>query len=138
MENGLVRSSDQVRNIAPKRFRYSYLYRLIDDSELDELPSAARAELRRAHKQIYWKNLSLLRRDAARILKVRRTRMSAEQNWDFNTLLSDYTRVQLLLATLTVAGVSHATRIPALRKQVRAACAEFDTMFTASPALIGA
>jgi hypothetical protein len=138
MENSLGRSSGRVRGIAPKRFRYSYLYRLIDDSELSELPAEAQAELRNAHKHIYWKNLSLLRRDAGQILKVRRTRMSAEQNWDFGGLLSDYARVQFLLATLTLAGISHSARVPVLLDQVRSACSEFERMLTPIPALAGA
>ena len=126
------------RTVSAKRFRYAYLCRLIDDREIADLPRAARAELRRAHKQAYWKNLSLLRRDANVVLKARRARMGAEQDWDFNSLVGDYARVQMLLAALTVAGLSHTTHIPVLLKQVHGVCAEFEAMFTASPALVAA
>ena len=126
------------RTASAKRFRYSYLYRLIDDREIADLPRSTRAELRRAHKQAYWKNVSLLRRDASLVLKARRTRMGAEQDWDFNSLVGDYARVQMLLATLTLAGLSHTSRVPVLLEQVRTVCTEFETMFTASPALVAA
>ena len=126
------------RTPAAKGFRYSYLYRLIDDREIADLPRTARAELRHAHMQAYWKNLSLLRRDANIVLKTRRARMGAAQDWDFNSLVGDYARVQMLLAALTLAGLSHATHVPVLREQVRAVCAEFEAMFTASPALASA
>jgi hypothetical protein len=103
-------------------FRYSYLCRLIDDSELQDFDPAVRSELRRVHKQAYWKNLSLLRRDASHVLKVRREMMSAQQDWDFNALVSDYARVQVLLATLTMAGISHSTRFSAGLERARVAC----------------
>lgn len=134
----LLPDTGSKRSTSANRFRYAYLYRLIDDREIADLPTAARAELRRAHKQVYWKNLSLLRRDANVVLRARRARMGAEQNWDFNSLLGDYARVQMLLATLTVAGLSHTTGVPVLLKQVRAVCTEFETMFTATPALVAA
>jgi len=112
------------------RFRYSYLYRLIDDNELRGLSPAIRVEVRKAHKEAYWKNLSLLRRDAARVLKLRRDMMAARKEWDFSALVNDYARVQYLLATLTVAGLTHASRIPAGITAVRTACAEFESMFS--------
>jgi hypothetical protein len=120
---------------ASRRFRYSYLCRLIDDSELQDFDPSVRSELRRAHKQAYWKNLSLLRRDAAHVLKVRREMMSAQQDWDFNSLVSDYARVQVLLATLTMAGFSHSTRFSVGLERARLACSEFETLFTSSPML---
>jgi hypothetical protein len=120
---------------ASRRFRYSYLCRLIDDSELQDFHPAVRSELRRAHKQAYWKNLSLLRRDAAYVLKVRREMMGAQRDWNFNSLVSDYARVQVLLATLTMAGVSHSTRFSVGLERARVACSEFETMFTSSPLL---
>ena len=120
------------------RFRYSYLCRLIDDSELQDFDPSVRSDLRRAHKQAYWKNLSLLRRDAAHVLKVRREMMSAQQDWDFNALVSDYARVQVLLGTLTMAGLSHSTRFSVGLERARVACSEFETMFTSSPLLAAA
>ena len=124
--------------LAPKGFRYSYLCRLIDDRELQDFEPSVRSELRRAHKQAYWKNLSLLRRDAAHVLRVRREKMSAPQDWDFSALVNDYARVQYLLATLTMAGLSHSTRILIGLEQVRVACSEFETLFTSSPILTAA
>jgi hypothetical protein len=121
---------------ASRRFRYSYLCRLIDDDELQEFEPVVRSELRRAHKQAYWKNLSLLRRDAARVLKVRREMMSARQDWNFNSLVSDYARVQMLLATLTMAGLSHSTRFAVGLKRAKVACSEFETLFTSSSPLL--
>lgn len=121
---------------ASRRFRYSYLCRLIDDSELQEFAPEVRTELRRVHKQAYWKNLSLLRRDAAYVLKVRRQMMSAQQEWDFNSLVSDYARVQVLLATLAVAGLSHSTRFSVGLERARVACSEFETLFTSSSPLL--
>ncbi len=120
---------------APRSFRYSYLCRLIDDSELQDFDPAVRSELRRVHKQAYWKNLSLLRRDAAHVLKIRREMMSAQQDWDFNALLSDYAKVQVLLGTLTMAGLSHSTRVSVGLERARIACSEFETLFTSSPLL---
>jgi hypothetical protein len=108
---------------------------LIDDSELQDFDPSVRPELRRAHKQAYWKNLSLLRRDAAHVLKVRREKMSAQQDWDFNALVSDYARVQVLLGTLTMAGLSHSTRFSVGLERARVACSEFETLFTTSPLL---
>jgi hypothetical protein len=120
---------------APRGFRYSYMCRLIDDGELENLAPSVRSELRRVHKQAYWKNLALLRRDANTVLKVRREKMSARQEWDFSTLVNDYARVQYLLATLTMAGLSHSTRISVGLERARAACSEFETLFTSSPLL---
>jgi hypothetical protein len=129
-----VQASETSRPVS-RRFRYSYLCRLIDDSELQDFDPSVRAELRRAHKQAYWKNLSLLRRDAADVLKVRREMMGAQQDWDFNSLVSDYARVQVLLATLTMAGLSHSTRFSVGLERARVACSEFETLFTSSPLL---
>lgn len=133
----LERSSGTYR-AAPRSFRYSYLCRLIDDRELRDFDPSVRSELRRAHKQAYWKNLSLLRRDAAHVLKVRREMMGARQDWDFNSLVSDYARVQVLLATLTMAGVSHSTRFSVGLERARVACSEFETLFTSSSPLLAA
>jgi hypothetical protein len=119
-----------ITTAAPRRFRYSYLCRLIDDRELQDLAPAVRAELRKAHKEAYWKNVSLLRRDANRVLRLRRERMSASQQWDFASLVNDHARVQYLLATLTLAGIGHATRISVGLEQVRTACCELEKMFT--------
>lgn len=119
------------------RFRYSYLYRLIDDNELRGLTPAIRADIRKVHKEAYWKNLSLLRRDAASVLKLRRDMMAARKNWDFSALVNDYARVQYLLATLTLAGLSHSTRIPAGITAVRTACDEFESMFSVAPPRAG-
>jgi len=114
-------------------FRYSYLYRLIDDNELRGLSPAVRDEIRKAHKQAYWKNLSLLRRDVARVLRLRRGMMAARRDWDFSALVNDYARVQYLLATLALAGLSHSSRIPAGITAVRTACAEFESIFSVAP-----
>jgi hypothetical protein len=130
-----VQASGTSRPVS-RRFRYSYLYRLIDDNELQEFDPSVRSELRRAHKQAYWKNLSLLRRDAAYVLKVRREMMSAQKDWDFNSLVSDYAKVQVLLATLAVAGVSHATRFSVGLERARVACSEFETLFSSSSPLL--
>jgi hypothetical protein len=119
------------------RFRYSYLYRLIDDNELRGLTPAIRAGLRKVHKEAYWKNVALLRRDAARVLQLRRQMMAARKDWDFSALVNDYARVQYLLATLTVAGLSHASRIPAGVNAVRTACDEFESMFSVAPRRAG-
>lgn len=130
-----VAPANGTSRLAPRGFRYSYLCRLIDDSELRDFAPSFRSELRRAHKEAYWKNLSLLRRDAAHVLKVRREKMSARQDWDFSTLVNDYARVQYLLATLTMAGLGHSTRISVGLERARVACSEFETLFTSSPLL---
>ncbi|HKD10125.1 MAG TPA: hypothetical protein VKB79_29725 [Bryobacteraceae bacterium] len=121
------------------RFRYSYLYRLIDDNELRGLSPAIRVEIRKVHKEAYWKNIALLRRDAAHVLKLRRHMMAARKDWDFSALVNDYARVQYLLATLTLAGLTHATRIPSGITAVRTACDEFESLFSdASPRAVAA
>jgi len=137
-EVAMMASATATPRSNPRSFRYSYLCRLIDDSELECVDPSLRSELRRAHKQAYWKNLSLLRRDAAQVLKVRRSRMSSQQQWDFNGLVGDYTKVQFLLATLTMAGLSHSTRITVGLNRARIACSEFETLFSASPLLAAA
>lgn len=116
------------------RFRYGYICRLIDDSELSALPAALRSRVRTFHKSAYWKSLSLLRRDAERVLKIRRERMAACQEWDFQVLVNDYARIQLLLAKLTLAGMSHSVRLGAGLESARLACQEFEA-FLSSPAL---
>jgi len=131
-------SEPQSSSVATRRFRYSYLCRLIDDNELRDFSPDLRSQLRRAHKQAYWKNLSLLRRDAARILKVRRQQMGAQQEWDFNSLVTDYARVQYLIGTLTLAGITHATRVSVGLEYARAACTEIELLFTTSSPLLGA
>ena len=114
------------------RFRYGYICRLIDDSELRGLPSGLRSRTRSVHKASYWKSLSLLRRDAESVLRLRREKMSAQKEWDFETLVGDYARVQVLLAKLTLAGVGHSMRLGAGVESARQACAEFEA-FLAIP-----
>jgi hypothetical protein len=115
------------------RFRYGYICRLIDDSELQGMPAALRSRTRSVHKATYWKSLSLLRRDAERVLRLRREKMAAQREWDFQALLNDYARVQMLLAKLTLAGINHSVRLGAGLEGARQACREFETMLT-SPA----
>jgi hypothetical protein len=112
------------------RFRYGHICRLIDDSELDGLPATLRARTRSFHKETYWKSISLLRRDAEVVLKLRREKMAAQQEWDFQTLVNDYARVQMLLAKLTLAGMSHSVRLGAGLDAARQACREFETFLT--------
>jgi hypothetical protein len=112
------------------RFRYGYICRLIDDGELDTLPRALRARTRTAHKAAYWKSVSLLRRDAETVLRLRRERMAAEKMWDFQALVNDYARVQMLIAKLTVAGLSHSIRLGAGIESARDACREFEFLLT--------
>jgi hypothetical protein len=114
------------------RFRYGYICRLIDDGELSGLPAALRARTRSFHKAAYWKSLSLLRRDADYILKVRRERMAAEQKWDFQALVNDYSRIHMLLAKLTVAGMSHSIHLGAGLETARQACQEFEALLNSS------
>ncbi|HZL56793.1 MAG TPA: hypothetical protein VFC21_06920 [Bryobacteraceae bacterium] len=133
---GAASSARAGSRMGPRQFRYSYLCRLIDDAELSGLAPSLRAELRRTHKKAYWKNLSLLRRDAALILKVRREKMAAHREWNFNALVNDYARIQFLLATLTIAGMSHTTRAAVGLARARAACSEFETLFTSFQPLV--
>jgi hypothetical protein len=112
------------------RFRYGYICRLIDDNELAGLPGELRARTRSVHKAAYWKSVSLLRRDAETVLKLRRERMAAKQAWDFQSLVGDYARVQILVAKLTVAGVSHSIRLGAGLDAARQACREFEAILT--------
>jgi hypothetical protein len=104
------------------RFRYGYICRLIDDSELDGMPAALRTRTRSFHKETYWKSVSLLRRE----------KMAANREWDFQSLVNDYARVQLLLAKLTVAGMSHSVRLGAGLEGARQACREFEAFLTPS------
>jgi hypothetical protein len=120
------------------RFRYGYICRLIDDSELQGMPAALRSRTRTAHKATYWKSLSLLRRDAERVLRLRREKMAAQQEWDFQTLVNDYTRVQMLLAKLTLAGVNHSIRLGAGLEGARQACREFEVLLTSPASLLPA
>ena len=114
------------------RFRYGYICRLIDDSELDALPSTLRSHTRNLHKAAYWKSVSLLRRDAERVLKLRREKMAAHQAWDFQSLVGDHGRVQMLVAKLTIAGVCHSIRLGAGLDTARQACREFEALLTSS------
>jgi hypothetical protein len=116
------------------RFRYGYLCRLIDDRELAGLPQHLRTRTRSAHKASYWKSLSLLRRDAETILKVRRQKMAAEKKWDFESLVGDYARIQMLLGKLTLAGYGHSLHLGAGFEAAQQACAEFEA-FLSSAAL---
>jgi len=121
------------------RFRYGYICRLIDDSELRELPAGLRARTRKTHKSAYWKSVSLLRRDADRVLKLRREKMAACRAWDFQALVNDHAKIQLLLVKLTLAGVSHSIRLGAGLESARQACHEFEAFlapasFTSSSA----
>lgn len=110
------------------RFRYGYICRLIDDSDLAGLPSELRSRTRSVHKAAYWKSVSLLRRDAEHVLKLRREKMAAKQEWDFQSLVGDYARVQMLLVKLTVAGLGHSVRLGAGLDAAREACREFEAM----------
>jgi hypothetical protein len=112
------------------RFRYGYICRLIDDRELEGLPESLRSRTRNQHKAAYWKSLSLLRRDAERVLKMRRERMAAFQAWDFQVLLNDYTRIQALLGKLTLAGIGHSIHLGAGLESARQALREFETILT--------
>jgi hypothetical protein len=112
------------------RFRYGYICRLIDDGELQNLPAALRASTRAAHKAAYWKSVSLLRRDAESVLRIRRERMAAEKQWDFQILVNDYARVQMLLAKLTVAGMGHSVRLGAGMESARNSLREFEMLLT--------
>jgi hypothetical protein len=114
------------------RFRYGYICRLIDDGELQALPAPLRTRTRTFHKAAYWKSLSLMRRDADHIFKVKRERMAAEQQWSFESLLNDYARIQLLMAKLTVAGLSHSIHLGAGLESARQACFEFEAFLTTS------
>jgi hypothetical protein len=114
------------------RFRYGYICRLIDDNELRSLPAALRAKTRQAHKAAYWKSVSLLRRDAETVLKLRREKMAAKKEWDFQTLLADYTRVHGLVVKLAAAGLSHSIHLGAGLESARAACREFELLLTPS------
>jgi hypothetical protein len=114
------------------RFRYGYICRLIDDSELQDLPKDLRSQTRERHKAFYWKSLSLLRRDAVRVLKLRREKMSAIGAWDFQTLVNDHARIQLLLAKLTLAGITHSVRLGAGLDSARQACLEFESFLASS------
>jgi len=115
------------------RFRYGYICRLIDDSELQGMPAALRSRTRSVHKTTYWKSLSLLRRDAERVLRLRREKMAAQREWDFQALVNDYARVQMLLGKLTLAGINHSLRLGAGLEGARQACREFEALLT-SPA----
>jgi hypothetical protein len=118
------------------RFRYGYICRLIDDDELRSLPGYLRSRTRSVHKAAYWKSLSLLRRDAEYVLRVRREQMSALKEWDFQTLLNDYSRIQMLLAKLTVAGLSHSVRLGAGLDAARQALHEVEAFLSAAPSLV--
>jgi hypothetical protein len=123
-------SSRRLESPREARFRYGYLCRLIDDAELDRLPEPLRSRTRDIHKASYWKTLSLLRRDAEFVLRVRREKMAAEKQWDFALLVSDYSRIQLLLMKLTLAGLSHSVRLGAGLESAREACREFETFLS--------
>ena len=118
------------------RFRYGYICRLIDDRELDGLSGSLRSRTRSLHKAAYWKSLSLLRRDAERVLKVRRERMAAFQDWDFQVLVNDYARIQVLLGKLALAGIGHSIHLGAGLESARQACREFEAFL--SPGLSSA
>jgi hypothetical protein len=124
--------SSRIQTPAESRFRYGYICRLIDDSELDRLPASLRSRTRSTHKAAYWKSLSLLRRDAERVLKMRRQKMAAEQAWDFQFLVNEYGRIQLLLAKLTLAGMGHSIHLGAGVDAARQACLEFEAFLTVS------
>ena len=112
------------------RFRYGYICRLIDDNELRGLSPALRSRTRDQHKELYWKSLSLLRRDAEKVLRVRRQKMAAKQPWDFQSLVGDYARVQVLLGKLTLAGLNHSVRLGAGLEGAREACRQFEALLT--------
>jgi hypothetical protein len=114
------------------RFRYGYICRLIDDSQIQDLPPVLRARIRSEHKSFYWKSLSLLKRDANRVLKLQREKMASQQQWDFQALTNDYIRIQTLLAKLTLAGMSHSIRLGAGLESAQRACRECEAFLTAS------
>jgi hypothetical protein len=118
------------------RFRYGYICRLIDDNELEGLPVRLRARTRSVHKASYWKSVSLLRRDAESVLRLRREKMAANQQWDFEALVGDYARVHMLLARLTIAGVGHSMRVGAGLESARKACVEFEGLLSAPSSLL--
>lgn len=123
-------SARRIETPRDTRFRYGYICRLIDDAELAGLTPELRARTRSVHKAAYWKSVSLLRRDAERVLKLRREKMAAKQTWDFESLTGDYARVQLLVLKLTLAGLSHSVRLGAGLDAAREACREFETLLT--------
>jgi hypothetical protein len=127
-----IETSRRIETPRDLRFRYGYLCRLIDDGDLQILPAPLRSRTRSFHKAAYWKSLSLLRRDAEYILKVRRERMAAEQKWDFPVLVNDYARIHVLLAKLTVAGMSHSIHLGAGIESARQACLEFEAFLTSA------
>jgi hypothetical protein len=100
---------------------------------LQALPEPLRARTRAFHKAAYWKSVSLLRRDVDFVLKVRRERMAACQQWNFPAVLNDYARMQKLLGTLVLAGISHSIHLEAGLESVRQAASEFEA-FLASAA----
>ena len=114
------------------RFRYSYLCRLIDDRELEGLSEPLRSRTREAHRATYLKNVSLLRRDAEHVLRVRREKMAAEQEWNFQLLVDDYARVRLLIGKLKFAGLCHALHLGAGLDAARQALREFESILTAA------
>jgi hypothetical protein len=131
-------SSRRIETPRDMRFRYGYICRLIDDGELQTLPAPLRTRTRSFHKAAYWKSLSLMRRDADFVLKTRRERMASLQQWDFQALLNDYARVQVLLAKLTVAGMSHSIHLGAGLESARQACREVEVFLASASALVNA
>jgi hypothetical protein len=130
-----VESSRRIERPRDLRFRYGYICRLIDDDDLRALPAELRTRTRAVHKTAYWKSLSLLRRDAELVLKVRRERMAACQQWDFQALLNDYARFRILLAKLTIAGMSHSIHLGAGLESARQACLEFEAFLAAASSI---
>lgn len=101
-------------------FRYRYLRRLIDDNELADFPPLQRARVRRTHKRAFWKNVRLLRRDAARIVRARR-----------GAMVRDYLRVHFVLFRLALAGVAHGFHMEAGQSLARQACDDMETLLRA-------
>jgi hypothetical protein len=125
-------ASARIESSHEARFRYSYLCRLIDDRELEGLPEPLRSRAREVHKATYRKNLSLLRRDAEHVLRVRREKMAAEQEWNFQLLVDDYARVRVLIGKLKFAGLCHALHLGAGLDSARQALREFESILTAA------
>jgi hypothetical protein len=103
-------------------FRYAFLPRLIDDSDLLLLGINARKAARRKHLKIFWKSLVLLRRDAKRVLSDRRAAMQAHEDWSFSSLTTGYVYTCYLIWTLAAAGCLHALHIPSAINLARKSC----------------
>lgn len=128
--------SEQCPAVFYSGFRYSYMARLIDDSELSELDTA---RLRKIHKEAYWYNLRLLRRDIRRSFEGRQILMAASKGWDLGKLVAEMHRADKLILTLFAAGVAHTFHVGIFLDHAQRACKELEyimarTALTSSPA----